>query len=559
MRRHSDLLVGLLIASGLFVGCTSSDSGPEGQALAVLVEGTGVYSRPISTDSELAQQFFDQGLRLTWGYSFPESIASYQEALRHDVDHPMIHWGLALAIGPNPNSRYGRLADDPQGEGQVAISRALELMIGAGPKERALIETLYVRYDRDSFPDRDARDQAYLEATRTLYQLYPEDPDVVTLFADAYMVTTPWDYWEPDGQPKPSTEEVARALENIMALHPGHPGANHLYIHLIEAGPTPERALPQADRLGSLMPIAGHVVHMPSHIYVRVGQHEKAIASNERSVAADGSFLEIWGNTPFPQIGTYGLSAQNHRRHAYDFVRYAAGIQGNYKRAIEAGHTALEHEVETSIEQGPGQRTVAAVWLVHKMFGRWDELLQEERSRKNLPYLDGMWFYVLGSAHLGRGEIELAEQALADLQQVRGTPALETVIARKNPVSTILELAALALEGEIWQSHGDLDRAITAFQAAVQIEDNLTYTEPPDWAQPMRHYLGAALLEAGRAAEAEQVYRRDMEWNQNNGWALFGLWQSLEAQGKTEESQEIYAEFQRSWSNADVNLSRSRF
>ena len=527
--------------------------------MAVLVEGTGTYSRPISTESELAQQFFDQGLRLTWGYSFPESIASYQEALRHDADHPMIHWGLALAIGPNPNSRYGRLADDPQGEGRAAISRALELMIGAGPKERALIETLYVRYDRDSFPDRDARDQAYLEATRTLYQIYPEDPDVGALFADAYMVTTPWDYWESDGQPKPSTEEVARALENIMALHPGHPGANHLYIHLIEAGPTPERALPQADRLGSLMPIAGHVVHMPSHIYVRVGQHEKAIASNERSAAADGSFLEIWGTAPFPQIGTYGLSAQNHRRHAHDFIRYAAGIQGNYKTAIEAARVAIDHEVETSIEQGPGQRTVATIWLVHKMFGRWDELLQEERSRKDIPYLDGMWLYVLGSAHLGRGEIELAEQALADLQQVRSAPTLDTVIARYNPVSTMLELAALGLEGEIWQIQGDLVSAITAFQAAVQIEDSLTYIEPPDWAQPMRHYLGAALLEADRATEAEQVYRQDMVWNQNNGWALFGLWQSLEAQGKTKGSQEIYAEFQRSWSHGDVTLSRSRF
>lgn len=546
-----------LFVSALIYGCTEFGRGPE--PVAVLVEGSGVYSRPISTDSDLAQQFFDQGLRLTWGYYFPEAVASHQEALRQDPDNPMIYWGLALALGPGPNSRYSRLPDDPQGEARNAISRALELIANANDEERALIEALSVRFDSDTYPARDARDRAYFEAASSLYQRYPEDPDVVTLFADAFMVMTPWVYWDKDGRPKAGTEEVAEALENVMERHPYHPGANHIYIHLIEAGPNPARALEQADRLEALMPIAGHVVHMPSHIYVRLGQYDRAIANNERSVAADRKFLEIWGDRPFPKIGTYYLSAENHSRHAHDFIRYAAGIQGNYARAIVAARTAVTFEREESIRRGPGQRTVATVWLVHRMFGKWDALSEETRGSDGSPYLDGIWLYVQGSAHVGRGELALAEEAVSSLQELLRDPSLETLISRFNPTSNVLRIAALGLEGEIKQAQGNLEEAIMAFEAAVRIEDELSYVEPPDWAQPMRHYLGAALMEAGRAEEAERIYRQDLTWNQNNGWSLFGLWKSLEAQGRTEDARAVAVAFQKAWKNADFELSRSRF
>jgi len=344
-----------------------------------------------------------------------------------------------------------------------------------------------------------------------------------------------------------------------MELRPDHPGANHLYLHLLESSNMPEQALPAADRLAALMPGAGHVVHMPGHIYVRVGQHTKSIEYNERSAAADTAFLAAWGDLPFPQTSTYPLSAQNHRRHAYDFIRYSAAIQGSYAKAVEAATNARAHEPEERIRRGPAHKTIATRWLVHKMFGRWDELVAEERVMEGTLYLDGMWYYTQGSGQVGRGELEAAAHSLSQLRAVAEDPVSQTMQRTSNSVAMLMDLAAFGLEGEIEAAQGNLDGAIAAFESAVAVEDTLAYTQPPDWAQPMRHYLGAALLEAGDAVEAERVYRRDMTWNQNDGWALFGLWQSLEAQGKTDEAQTVYADFQDSWKEADVELSRSRF
>jgi tetratricopeptide (TPR) repeat protein len=544
------VLAGLVGTSACQPGASSPS--PE-DAVAVLVEGTGDYSRSISTESEAAQRFFDQGLRLAWGYAFPEAIASHLEALRHDPDHPMILWGLALAIGPNPNSRYARLPDDPQGEGRKAIERALARIDRASAAERALIEALSIRYDSDSRPNRADRDRAYLDAMRSLFEKYPDDPDVGSLLADAYMVTTPWGYWESDGSPRPGTEEAARALESTMNLHPGHPGANHLYIHLIEGSPTPERALPQADRLAGLMPNAGHLVHMPSHIYVRVGQHDKAIASNEQSVEADQRFLELWGDRPFPEIATYPLSAQNHGRHAYDFMRYAASVQGNYATALMAAKAALRHEPEASIRRGPGQRTVATVWLVHRMFGEWKALARETDVREGTPYLGGMWLYVRGGADLAKGDIASAAEAAAELQQAleRSSPQTNS---RFNPVPAVLRIASFGLVGEVKQAQGDLKGAIHAFREAVAAEDQLSYMEPPDWTPSMRLHLGMALLDAGRAEEAEAVFLRELEWHQENGWALYGLWRSLEAQGERQEVDQVRERFEHAWRGSRVPL-----
>ena len=540
--------------------CSPSDPVAEGEELAVLVESTGAYTRPISTDSPPAQQFFDQGLRLTWGYHFPEAVASHQEALRHDPGHPMIHWGLALALGPNPNSRAQGLPDDPQGEGRQAVERAMELVERGNEQEQAFVRALHVRFDADANPDRDARDQAYLAATRALFEQYPEDPDAGALLGDAYMITRRGrEYWDDGGQPLPGTAEAAAALEQVMEQRPDHPGANHLYIHLLESSNTPERALDAADRLAALMPGVGHIVHMPGHIYVRVGQHTKSIEHNQRSAEVDGDFLAAWGSLEFPQTGTYLLSAQNHRRHAYDFIRYSAAIQGNYSQAVQAATDARGHEPQERVVRGQAHKTIATRWLVHKMFGRWNELLAEDRVMEGSQYLDGMWSYTQGSAHVGLGNMDVAQANLERIRAVAADPDSATVRRNANTVATLMELAALGLEGEISQAQGDLEGAIGSFRAAVAIEDGLDYTEPPDWPQPMRHYLGAALLEAGEAEEAERVYRRDMETNRNDGWALYGLWQSLQAQDRTAEAAEVFEAWEQAWQFADVELTRSRF
>lgn len=556
------LVIASIIVAIVLQSCdsntTPADQIPSGEARAPLIEGSGTYSRSISTESELAQKFFDQGLRFAWGFYFPEAIASHQEAARHDPDHPMPYWGMAHAMGPNPNSRYARMPDDPQGEGLKAIRMALERIDRANDIERELIKALYVRYDKESIADDSERDLAYLARMRSLNETYPDDPDIAALFADSYMSIGRWDYWDGDGRAKPGTMRVALALERALKKTPGHPGSLHLHIHLLEASLAPERALGSADALEATVPVAGHVVHMPAHIYVRVGQYDKAIASNIRSQRVDKEFVAIWGDHPFPNIGTYPLSHKIHIPHAIDFIRYAATIQGNYEVAIEAAQASADRVTGDARDIRNGQKRSTGPWLVNKIFGKWDQLIGYEPTQSGTPYLDGIWAYSVGSAYAATGDMANAAAELKKLKAIANAPNADEYRVGASPVSAVLKIASFGLAGEIHQAKGDFDAAIAAFEAGVAIEDQNNYTEPPDWAQPMRHYLGAVLLEAGLAAEAEAVYRRDLRWNQNNGWSLFGLHQALDAQGKDREAQELYAEYESSWQNSDVVLARSR-
>jgi len=319
----------------------------------------------------------------------------------------------------------------------------------------------------------------------------------------------------------------------------------------------PERALGSADALEATVPIVGHIVHMPAHIYVRVGQYAKAVESNVRSQEVDREFAKIWGDYPLPNLGTYPLSHKIHAGHALDFVRYAASVQGNYTRAIKAAWgMANSYQDRASALRG-GQKRVAAPWLVMKIFGRWDDLLALEPAYQGTPYLDGIWSYVIGSAYIAKGDLAAAETTLQRLEGIANAPNANEYRVGATPASAVIKLAALGLKGEVLMAQGDLDRAIDAFRAGVAIEDQNNYTEPPDWAQPMRHYLGDALLRAKRPAEAEAVYRRDLRWNQNNGWSLYGLHQALLAQQKTAEADTVYSQWQQAWLMADITLTAS--
>ena len=557
MKIRTFLSVACLVV--LIQGCTHLESPPaKDTSLAVLVPGSGSYSRPITTDSALAQEFFDQGLRLAWGFYFPESIASYQQAAALDPNSPMPWWGMAHAMGPNPNSRYARMPDDPQGEGLKAIEKARALIDNATDLERDLINALYVLYDKSSIADDQARDGAYLTAMRELNRRHPLDPDIAALYAAAYMSIRRWDYWDADGNPKDETMPVAQALERIIDADPTHPGVLHLHIHLLEASLEPGRALVSADALEATMPIAGHVVHMPAHIYVRVGQYQRAIQSNIRSQEVDKAFAEIWGDHPLPNIGTYPLSHKMHAGHAIDFIRYAATVQGNYDVAYEAALAAKARAGMGGRDINRAQKSLAAPWLVNKILGRWDQLVGQSPSHSGTPYLDGIWAYAQGSALLASGDLEGAEAQLARLKEIAAAPNADEYRVGATPASNILKLSSLGLAGEVLEAKGDLEGAIAAFAEAVALEDTNNYTEPPDWAQPMRHYLGAALLAAGRPEEAEAVYRRDLLWNQNNGWALFGLYQSLTAQGKTNDASAAREAFEAAWQHSDIVLTRSR-
>ena len=546
------LVVLLALHPGALVNASDDPS-----ARAILVPGSGTYSRTISTDNAQAQAFFDQGLRLAWGFYFPESIASYQEASRLDPTHPMPYWGMAHAMGPNPNSRYARMPDDPKGEGLKAIKNAMDRIDRASALEAKLIRALFVLYDKEAIADPDARDQAYLAAMRALNKAYPDDSDIAALYAASYMSISRWDYWDSDGNPRAETLQVAEALEHIMAKDLSNPGVLHLHVHLIEASMEPERALVSADALEATVPIGGHVVHMPSHIYVRVGQYDKAIDNNVRSMQVDQQFAKIWGERPLPNLGTYPLSHKMHAGHALDFIRYAATVQGNYKTASDAAWRMANRIKSSAVRVRGGQKRASAPWLVLKIFGKWDELLSLTPAHQGTPYLDGIWSYSVGSAYLAKGNLSAARSELGKLQTIANAPNADEYRVGATPASAVLKLAAFGLEGEVLMAQGDVQGAIRAFQAGVAIEDQNNYTEPPDWAQPMRHYLGAALLKAAQPAAAEAVYRRDLRWNQNNGWALFGLHQALVAQGKSSEAEQIYREWQTAWTYADVELTAS--
>ena len=530
----------------------------EGEALAILIPGGGTYSRPISTDSPEAQAFFDQGLRMAWSFYFPESIASYQEASRHDPDHPMPYFGLAHAAGPNPNSRYAGLPDDPQGAGLDAIRNALERVNNGSERERDMVNALFVLYNADAIADDRERDQAFVDAMRDLHHKYPDDADIASIFAEAFMNTTRWDYWEPDGSPRPGVAEARAALEAAMAVEHDHPGANHLYIHLMEASNEPELAMPAAQKLEGSVPISGHMVHMPGHIYLRVGEYEKAISTNERSQIVDLQFAEIWGDNNMPMIGTYGLSHKSHAPHALDFVRYANMLQGNYADSFEAAQRGAASVGRASEAVNRGEKRVVHSWVVDKVFGKWDRILESEQSHGGTPYLDGMWSYVRGSAYVADGQLDAAEAELANIQAQAVADGVDDTGVGPTPASHVLGIATHALQGEIAEARGNLDSAIAHYQAAVEMQDANNYTEPPDWSQSMRLYLGAAMLTAGRAEDAEAVYRKDLEWNQQNGWSTFGLAQALEAQGKTQEAIIVKRQFDSLWRNADVELERSR-
>ena len=521
---------------------------------AVLVPKSGTYSRAISTDVALAQTYFDQGLRFAWGFYFPESIASYREASSLDPSHPMPYWGIAHAAGPNPNSRYAQMPDDPQGAGLAAIEAALDRIDRATPMEAALINALYVFYNAKSIPDPRERDRAYLAEMRELNKKHPDDPDVAALYAGSFMSIRRWGYWDKSGEAKGETLAVAEALEHVITTGDPHPGVYHLHIHLIEASLEPERAMVSADALEATLPIGGHVVHMPAHIFVRVGDYQRAIDNNLRSLAVDREFAQHWGDLPLPNIGTYPLSHKIHAGHALDFVRYAATMQGSSELAIKSAKQMAEAISQHGTPMGRMQKRVAAPWVTLKIFGQWDELLTIESLQYSTPYLDGILSYVKGSAYIAKGSLDGAKQELSNIQHIAKSPDVSVNRAGATATAELLALAAHALDGEIKLAEGDLAGAIAAFEKGVALEDTNNYTEPPDWPQSMRLYLGNALLVAGRFEEAETVFRKDLRWHQNNGWSLFGLMKALEAQNKKNEAKVIQKQWASVWSHADVKL-----
>lgn len=532
------------------------------QEQAPLIDNLGEYRRHIGAAAEMTQYYFDQGLLLTYGYYFPEAIASFNAALCFEPNNPMIHWGKALAIGPNPNSRYGSSPDDPQDAGYAAMQRALEFADTLGSSDRGLIEALAPLLDKATYPDVAERTQAFIDAAEANFQRHPEDLEAAFLVAHGIMMSTPWTYFSPqDGSPLPLVDRALEVLENGLAQNARHPGLTHLHIHLLEASFEPERAEASADRLESLTPMAGHMVHMPGHIYMRLGRYEDAISTQERSLAADDVVKAAWGNRPLPREGTYFVSATNHGGHSRMFIHWGGILQGNFERASSIIDPMMESLDTEALSRGAGLRTPVAHWMTLKAFGRFDDLLAVSNPAPGQPYLQGMLHWMHGAAHASKGHIPMAQQQLEALRQIRQASAdeLASMRANVNSAADMLAIAEHMLAGEIANTEEDYAAAADHFRQAVELQDQLRYMEPPDWLQSTRLFLGQALLNLGEPLEAQLVFERDLLLLNENGWALHGLAAALEAQGDSEAAASARQRQQAAWSGADVTLTAAHF
>lgn len=515
-----------------------------------LLKGLGAWHHAVSTRDPLAQRYFDQGLRLVYAFNHDEALRDFRYAAQRDPACAMCLWGVALALGPNINNPGGV----PDGEGQaVAALQAARALPGVPAAERAYLDALAQRYMPPG-SDRPALDRAYAKAMDALAQASPEDVDAQVLAAEAKMDLHPWRLWSADGTPGPDTEAIVRALERVLKAHPDHPGANHYYVHALEASPHPERALTEAARLPKLMPGAGHIVHMPAHIYMRTGQYDLAVKANEAAIQVDRAYLA--------QAHPQGMYATMYVAHNFQFLWAAASMEGNWKKASQAADALAARfppEVMTMLLQMmPGMDYyVAPVSMVRVRFGKWDALLAMKDPGAQAPYLQAMWRYGRAVAFAAKGQPTpaLAEQRAFNAF-VDAIPA-DTELGPLNSARAIMAVARASLEGELALRRGELAQAISAFQRAVKAQDALGYDEPPPWFLSPRQELGFALLKAKRPAEAEAVYREDLQRFRENGWALFGLKQALAAQKKP--LGDVARRFRKAWAHADVTLTGSIF
>lgn len=508
----------------------------------------GTHTFPVSTRNPLAQQHINQGLNLAYAFNHAEARRAFREAARLDPGLAMAYWGQALVLGPNINAMM-----EPNEEPQALeiMQQAKLLMMNASPREQALISALEKRYSGKA-EHRAANNKAYAEAMREVHQRFPDDPDIAMLYVESMMDLRPWGYWMPDGTPHEGTDEIVALTEEVLRRNPEHPGALHMYIHLIEPTSTPERAEKAADTLLTLMPAAGHTIHMASHIYQRVGRYADSMKSNQLAIAADEDYIT--------QGHAHGLYPMVYYPHNIHFLWFAATVDGQSKIAIQSAREAASKIDDAVLKAIPLTAIfrVAPYWALAR-FGHWQEILAEPAPPSTNLFLTGSWHYVRGLAFAATEQLQQAEQELSALRKIMKDPLLDNPLLSKNTTSTVLSAAPEVLAGEIAAARGQFDQAITYLEKAVRLEDALVYTEPLEFHLPPRLALGAILLKSGQPAEAETVYWEDLRRNRNNGWALYGLMQALHAQKKDDQVTVIEARFKKAWARADVKLSASRF
>lgn len=512
-----------------------------------LFNNLGTLHHPITTSSNEAQQYFDQGLRFVYAFNHAEAIVAFEEAARLDPSAAMAYWGVALASGPNINAAMDKAAERRAWD---AVQKARAHRAHASAAEQAYIDAIGKRYGLNAHA-RPALDKAYADAMRLVWRQFPNDPDAGVLFAEALMDLRPWDLWTAAGRPKPGTEELVSTLDSLLTRFPDHPGACHYYIHSVEASPTPERAVACAERLPGLMPGAGHLVHMPAHISMRLGRYHEAAERNAHAADVDRHYL-----AGRKLSGDYADGYYTHNLH---FLWASLAMEGRRAEALKVARqlTGTITEEEVRKDKWKELYLPTPLWSMIR-FGQWDELLREPPPPKPLRLQQGMWRLGRGMALAASGRLPGAEGehvVLAGLAKRFGRDRTQ----EEKTERILLKIAERLLAGELVMHRHKYDEAINSFTDAVKLEEELPYAEPPFWPIPMRHYLGAALLRAGQPGQAEAVYRTDLAKNPENGWAQFGLMQSLRAQRKGREADGVEEQWKQAWEHADVTLTASRF
>lgn len=507
-----------------------------------LIPGLGTHHHTVSTSNPEAQKFFEQGLNLIYAFNHDEAVRSFQHAAELDPQMAMAYWGIALALGANIN-----LDIDPERErvSYQTIQQALALSTQATIAEQDYIAALAKRYSNDPHADLHQLAVDYAKAMAALAKRYPDDLDAATLYAESLMDLHPWQLWSHDGKPQADTKEIVAVLESVLQRDPDHPGANHYYIHAVEASLSPERALPSAKRLETLVPAAGHLVHMPSHIYFRVGDYKKAMLANERAIAQDDIYIK---NNKVQ--GVYPLMYYNHNIH---FLMVASSMAGRYQDALQAADRLVTNAASIDPYLPMLEGFLGSKMLIQTRFGDWDAICKTPAPDIKLPTTNALWHFARGMANAATGKLEDAISESHALLVAKQTIPAEATIGF-SPANRILNIAAKILDGKIARTKHDYESALDFLQQAVVAEDALDYVEPPDWYFPSREFLGGVLLAKGDYAQAEKVFRADLEKYPHNGRSLFGLQASLQAQGKDEVAQLVQKEFATAWKNTDTQL-----
>lgn len=524
---------------------TAHDHNAANQAPVMRMEGLGNLHHPVSTDNPEAQQFFDQGLRLIYAFNHDEAARSFQHAAQLDPKLAMAYWGIAEAVGPNYNDPASR---ERFAQAHRAIQNAVDLASGSSSSEKAYINAMAKRFPADPQADLRKAAEEYRDAMREVVESYPDDLDAATLFAESAMDLHPWGLWNQDGTPQQGTNEIIATLESVIKRDPNHLGAVHYYIHAVEASPSPERALAGANRLAALAPAAGHIVHMPAHVYIRTGDYDAAVRTNEEAAKVDEAYIQA--------TGAKGIYPGMYYSHNLHFIAIAASMDGNFAESKQAADRLVAH-VQPMIHDMPmleGFLTIPTAVLVR--FAKWHDVLNIPQPDANLKTATVFWHYARGMALAGTGEPEEAEKEHTVIVEAKNATPEDAIFAPpfNNKTKSILQIADDVVAAKIAMARHDTDAAIAHLKNAVAVQDTLKYGEPPDWYYPVRESLGAALLINGDATAAEKVFREDLNRNPRNPRSLFGLVESLKKQGRTYDAGFVESQFRSAWKGASLNL-----